>query len=126
MEELRIYVIVRNDIPIPTGKAFSQVGHAVLGTIENARKAQPERVQEYLGDGDFSLITAGHAKIALRGKEADLVRAAAALHDAGIPHALIQDAGRTVFATPTLTCLGVGPVRKSELPGCIKRLQLYE
>lgn len=125
MEELRVYIVVRNDIEMPLGKAFAQVGHAVLGTVEAARKADPRRVAEYLGEGDFALIDEGHAKIALRGKEKDLRRAAAELAEAGIPHALIQDAGRTVFAEPTLTCLGVGPVRKSELPKFVQKLQLY-
>lgn len=125
VEELRIYILVRNDITMPLGKAFAQVGHAVLGTVEAARRVDPRRVAAYLGEGDLALIEQGHAKIALRGKEKDLLRAAKELAEAGLPHALIRDAGRTVFAEPTLTCLGIGPVRKSELPKFVQRLQLY-
>src|SRR5574343_1902420 len=115
-EELRIYIIMRNDINIPVGKAFAQVGHAVLGTIAAARKKSNNRVDEYLGEGDFSLIDQGQAKIALRGKEKDILRSAKELSSTDIPYALIMDAGRTVFAEPTYTCIGIGPVRYSELP----------
>lgn len=125
-EELRIYVILRTDIEIPKGKAFAQVGHAVLGTAITVAHQNPKLLEEYMGHGDASVVDEGQAKIVLRGKEKDLHRAATELKELGIPYALIQDAGRTVFPEPTFTCIGIGPVRKSELPKFIQRLQLHE
>jgi len=124
-EELRIYIVLRTDVDMPTGKTFVQVGHAVLATVEAARAADPARVAAYLGAGAQDLLEEGQTKIVLRGKEKELLRAAADLKAACIPHALIRDAGRTVFAEPTLTCLGIGPVRRSDLPRSVRRLQLH-
>ena len=49
-------------------------------------------------------------KIVLRcDSEQELLALEAAAESAGLPNALIRDAGHTVVAAGTVTCLGLGP-----------------
>ena len=49
-------------------------------------------------------------KVVLRCEsEQQLLELEAAAEDAGLPSALIRDAGHTVVAAGTVTCLGLGP-----------------
>jgi peptidyl-tRNA hydrolase len=122
--ELRMYVVVRSDIDLPFGKLAPQAGHAFTNALEDARRRAPERHAAYLGDGDPRHLTTGQAKIALRGKMADITAMLVELEAAGIPHCLVRDEGRTVFAEPTTTCLAFGPCTADERPKRAKRLQL--
>jgi len=123
-EDLRMYVVVRTDVDIPTGKLAAQVGHAFTNALEDARRRTPARHAAYLGEGDPHHLTTGQTKIALRGKLADLDVLVAELDAAGVPHCLVRDEGRTVFPEPTTTCLAFGPCTPDERPKRAKRLQL--
>jgi len=49
-------------------------------------------------------------KVVLRCEsEQQLLELEAAAEGAGLPNALIRDAGHTVVAAGTITCLGIGP-----------------
>jgi peptidyl-tRNA hydrolase len=113
--ELKMYCVWRTDIVIPYGKALVQAGHAFLEARDHA---DPARVLQYM--------THSQPKIVLRAKSlAVLERAQRECQLIGLPHALIIDEGRTVFlGEPTVTCLGIGPVLRSELPKFIDRLQM--
>ena len=96
---------------------MAQAGHAFVSAIEQARAASQEQVDQYLRNEQ--------PKIVLRAKnEAVIRRAAVECEQAGIPFYLVIDAGRTVFNEPTVTCLGIGPVVKGDLPKFVQRLQL--
>ena len=118
--ELRLYCLVRTDIEIPVGKLTAQTGHAYCTVIFNAiRDGDRDQVQKYF-DND-------QPKITLRAKNlASIERAARECKEAGINHFVVTDAGRTVFNEPTVTCMGIGPVQKGELPKFVQRMQLYE
>lgn len=122
--DLRMYIVVRGDIDIPFGKLAPQAGHAFTNALEDARLRTPERHAAYLGNGDPRYLTTGQTKIALRGKLADIETLVAELVAAGVPHCLVKDEGRTVFAEPTITCLAFGPIAPDERPKRAKRLQL--
>jgi peptidyl-tRNA hydrolase len=122
--ELRMYVVVRSDIELPFGKLAPQAGHAFTNALEDARRRTPERHAAYMGTGNPQRLTTGQAKIALRGKLADIEALLPEIAAAGIPHCLVQDEGRTVFPEPTITCLAFGPILADERPKRAKRLQL--
>lgn len=131
--ELRMYCLMRGDLEAPDGKLMVQSGHAFVNALEAARTGkwvQPNVsassrqlmgnaiVREYL---EFS-----QPKIVLKAKnEAALRRAADECQQAGIAHYLVTDEGRTVFLEPTVTCLGIGPVLKSNLSKFIQRMQKW-
>lgn len=115
-DELYLYVIMRNDIKIPAGKAMAQAGHGFLCALEKARTSSPDLVAKYLS-GPI-------AKVVLQCGIDDLEKANHALIEANITSVIITDEARTVFKEPTVTCLGFGPVSKSMVPGIIAKMRL--
>lgn len=119
-DELRLYCIVRTDIDIPRPKAMVQSAHASTFALREAMKIDPDVVKQYL-DGE------SQAKIMLDGKSPDgWDKLTTELRAAGVPHFMITDEGRTVFDGATVTCIGVGPVKRSNLPPAVRRLQLLK
>jgi len=57
-------------------------------------------------------------------EEAELHRLLDLALQAGIPAALIEDAGRTVVPEGTVTCLGLGPVPDEDLDRLTGELRL--
>lgn len=114
--ELRIYAIVRADLlPVfaeEVGKMVAQGGHAFLGAALDAQKRFPATMDAYLA--------AAQPKVTLKARnERELIEL---YHDhrEHFGAVLIEDAGRTVFNQPTVTMVGLGPMRRKDLP---KRLQ---
>ena len=71
--------------------------------------------------------TPGHPKITYGAKnEAALRRALEECQAVGIPAHLVTDEGRTVFPEPTVTVLGIGPCRRSDLPPFVGKMQLLK
>ncbi len=102
------------------GKIAAQAGHAYLDAFLEAQRLRPESIPEYK--------TRHGIKVCMRAKNlAQLERAFAEAKRAGIPCALITDLGYTQFeGQPTVTALGIGPARKSEVHSFLKRFQLME
>jgi peptidyl-tRNA hydrolase, PTH2 family len=92
-------LIVNSALALPPGKMAAQVAHASIAA--------------FLGAGDPSRKTwleAGMPKIVLDGgSEAQLRQLLREAQEAGLPAYLVRDAGRTVVAAGTVTCLGIGP-----------------
>ena len=116
LEELRMYCLVRGDLAIPLGKWMVQASHAFMGAFNtNTNRLD---CAEYFQNSQ--------PKIVLKAKnEAMLIRAEKECLDANINCYLVTDIGRTVFNEPTVTCLGIGPVLKKDLPKFINKLQLF-
>lgn len=116
MVDMRLYAVVSKEALDKTrdadghlivGKMGAQFGHAYLHSVWDAMDRFPEAVQAYRDSN--------HAyKIALVvDTEADLIELVqeyAATH--GVT--LVKDAGFTVYAEPTITCVGIGPISKEE------------
>jgi PTH2 family peptidyl-tRNA hydrolase len=92
-------LIVNSALALPPGKMAAQVAHASIAA--------------FLGAGDANRkqwLEAGMPKIVLDGgTETQLRQLLRAAEEAGLPAYLVQDAGRTVVAAGTVTCLGIGP-----------------
>ena len=116
----RIYMVVRNDLNMTAGKMSAQASHGALDTYLAAQELRPETIPLY---------KQGHGiKVCLKAKnEYQLEKAQALAIEAGIPCALITDLGYTVFeGQPTVTVLGLGPAKRSEINHIVKRFQLME
>ncbi len=114
--ELRLYCLMRRDLEIPTGKMLAQAGHAFVSALEQA--ADREAVKTY--------FTNAQPKIVLAAKNLNVIeRAARECRELGLNHFVVVDAGRTVFPEPTVTCMGIGPVRFVDLPKYVQKLQLF-
>ena len=64
-------------------------------------------------------------KVVLRCEsEQELLELEAAAERAGLPNALIRDAGHTVVAAGTVTCLGIGPAQIDAIDALTRELKL--
>ena len=93
------------------GKIASQAGHAYLGAAVNADPA-------LLADYHRDFPTSPGTKVCLRSKNLlAIIQAQQKAAEAGIPHFLVVDSGCHDFfgGQPTVTALGLGPARRSEI-----------
>jgi peptidyl-tRNA hydrolase len=116
MEDLKLkqVVVVNEALRLPRGKLAAQVAHAAVSSFL-AADAYLQRVW----------LSQGMPKVVLRCDSPDeleeLERKAIA---AGLPCALVRDAGRTVVPQGTSTCLGIGPAADAALAPLTGELKL--
>lgn len=122
--EVRMTLIVRQDLKMGKGKAAAQCLHATLAlykkiTNPNSEAYNPEMVQRWeYGNGQ--------AKITLQvpnQEEMDMLFAQAI--SLGINAYIVHDAGRTQIAAGSATVLGLGPAPKLVIDEVTKNLKLY-
>ena len=117
VDELTMYILVRADLKMGTGKVAGQCCHAVQSLILSPTLL-PELLAEYTG--------VLHPKIILKiPDEATLDSFVAVCVEHNFPHHVVVDLGRTQIAANTRTVLGIGPIRKSTVPDSIRVLKLY-
>ena len=122
--EVRMSLIVRQDLKMGKGKAAAQCSHATLAlykkiTNPNLDSYNPEMVRRWeYGNGT--------AKITLQvpnQEEMDMLYAKAI--SLGINAYIVHDAGRTQIAAGSATVLGLGPAPKRILDDVTGDLKLY-
>ena len=113
-EELRQVIVVNSELGLPKGKLASQVAHAAVAAfLEATSKARS------------AWLSAGMPKVILKASgEAALQELQVKARSAGLPVALIEDAGRTVVSEGTVTCVGIGPASAAQLEPLTGQLKL--
>ena len=107
-------ILVRQDLQLPKGKLAAQAAHA---SVEAVLRSDKKIVQAWRNEG--------MAKIVLKVKdEKELLKYLQLAKDEGIIAALITDAGKTVIAPGTRTCLGLGPDDEEKLNALTGELKL--
>lgn len=108
-------IVARRDLGMGTGKLAAQVAHASLKAYE---RADPD-AREAWKQG-------GQKKIVLRvDSERDLFDLKEAAGRAGLPSALVRDAGHTQLDPDTATALAVGPAAENDVDAITGDLPLY-
>lgn len=107
-------ILVRQDLKLPKGKLAAQAAHASVEAVLRS---------------DKKLVTAwrteGMAKIVLKVKdEKELLSYLQQAKDAELTTALITDAGKTVIAPGTRTCVGIGPDKEKKIDEITGKLAL--
>lgn len=128
MAELKIWIVMRQDLEMPLGKAIAQGGHAVDWTLAAAARqdepSHPNHHNEEVGRVERYRLQ-NTPKITVKAKNlAAMKRAFDECKEANIPCSFVVDEGRTIFAEPTATAVGIGPCYYEELPKFVQRLQL--
>lgn len=96
-------IVVRHDLKMGKGKLAVQVAHAAVSSAEQARRYRKEWFDSWISENQ--------AKICVKvDSEKELRMLKGKIDQAGIPNALIQDAGLTQLEPGTTTCLGLGPL----------------
>ena len=107
-------ILVRQDLKLPKGKLSSQVAHA---SVSSMLKSHKDDINKWRNKG--------MKKVVLKVKDLDeLLEFKRKIEDAGIVCALIQDAGKTVVESGTITCLGIGPDKEEKIDGITGTLKM--
>lgn len=121
------YLIIRKDLKMRRGKEIAQACHAALDVFFN--KAYFTRYESTVPMWKHALtwFEKGFAKITLQvDTEQELLDLAKKAEEAGIPHSLIRDSGKTEFNNvPTYTVLAIGPWDTEEMKPLVGHLKLY-
>lgn len=111
---LKQVIIVRSDLKLPKGKMAAQVAHAAVQAVMNSDKSI---VKEWADEG--------MAKIVLKvADEKEMLSLLQKAKQAGLKTAMITDAGRTVVAPGTKTCVGIGPDDEEKIDGITGHLKI--
>lgn len=106
-------IVMRKDLGMRKGKMIAQGAHAAMAVLLDGAVAQGETELVLTLDAAAYrwLVTGRFAKICVGvNSEAELDDVMARAKAAGIPCALITDAGKTEFhGVPTKTCCAIGP-----------------
>ncbi len=98
-------ILIRQDLKLPKGKAAAQCAHA---SVDAVLKSDKKIISAWQKEG--------MAKIVLKVKdERELVKHFQAAKDQGLACSLITDAGKTVIAPGTKTCVAVGPDEEEKI-----------
>lgn len=105
---------MRSDLKLPKGKACAQAAHA---SVEATLKSDAALVREWRAQG--------MAKIVLKVEnEKELLQYFQKAKDENITASLITDAGHTVVAPGTKTCVGIGPDDEHKIDFLTAKLKL--
>ena len=107
-------IVVNEALRLPRGKLSAQVAHASVSAL---LAAAYDELRYWLEEGMPKVVLRADDETQLM----DLERQAT---DAGLPAVLIRDAGRTVVAPGTATCLGIGPANDAAIDALTGTLRL--
>lgn len=117
MDELKQVIIIRNDIKMSRGKIVAQGSHASLMSYFEAEKKHKDLAKEWIDTGEKKIVLKVDDETALK-------RLYEAFKYKNIPCAIVTDAGLTELPPGTVTALGIGPWKNSELNTLTSSLKL--
>lgn len=134
------YIVVRKDLveQMGHGKLAAQVAHASLAVLldkvkqTNTEGNIVEKVVLADSDNIKGWINGRFTKLVVYVKNKNaMLKLAEELEELGIKVKLIFDACYTVLQPEeangsTLTCLGISPIGRKDVPKCLKKLQLLD
>ncbi|KAM0879151.1 hypothetical protein ACQ4PT_034465 [Festuca glaucescens] len=116
-EELKMVLVVRQDLKMGAGKIASQCAHAATGLYAELLASNRGLLRQW---EQF-----GQAKIVLACKnQQDMNRIKESAEHRGIPTFVVADAGRTQVLAGSKTVLAVGPGRKADIDTVTGMLRL--
>lgn len=129
------YLIARQDLNMSPGKMAAQCSHASAGMAlafySNKRNiANGDQIEKYR-DALDSWENRSFGKVVLRAKTRDqLIKICQELDEHRIPYSPIFDACRTELEPEepngtVLTCIGLTPIFRDEVPKFLKKLQVF-
>ncbi len=112
--EFKQCIVIREDLKLSPGKLAVQTAHAAILALEHADK---KTIKAWKAEGQ--------RKIVLKVPELqDMFRLRAEAEGAGVPCAVVIDAGLTEIPPGTITALGMGPAPAKVLDKVTSDLKL--
>lgn len=128
MKESKQVLVWRHDLKIRKGKSMAQAAHASWGAgLSIAQKKDNKIIIDLNDEYVKSWFEHRFKKVVVYCPgEKELVEIYNQAKKAGLPCALITDAGLTEFnGVPTKTCVGIGPADPEEIDKITGQLPLY-
>jgi len=121
-------ILVRTDLGMGPGKIGAQAAHASMKVFFDRSVVQYEMMHTRMTDAMIAWKEGEFTKIVLEVKsEAELLSYYGKAVHAGLPAALIEDNGHTVFnGVKTMTCAAIGPAEAADIDAITKRLRLLK
>ncbi|MFH2021649.1 MAG: peptidyl-tRNA hydrolase Pth2 [archaeon] len=107
-------ILIRADLKLPKGKLAAQAAHA---SVEAVLRSDKDIVKEWRSDGMGKIVVKVDDK-------KELYKYLQLAKDAGLTTALITDAGKTVVAPGTETCMAIGPDEDEKIDEITRNLKL--
>lgn len=111
---MKQYILIRQDLKLPKGKAAAQAAHA---SVEAVLRSDRDKVKEWRAEGMAKIV----CKVT---DERELLSLNQLAKDEGVTTAVITDAGKTVVAPGTRTCMAAGPDEDEKLDELFGELKL--
>ncbi|XP_012699705.1 probable peptidyl-tRNA hydrolase 2 isoform X2 [Setaria italica] len=116
-EELKMVLVVRQDLKMGAGKIASQCAHAATGLYAELLSSNRGLLRQW--------EQLGQAKIVLTCKnQQEMNRLKEMAQNRGIPTFIVADAGRTQVLAGSKTVLAIGPGRKADIDSVTGKLRL--
>lgn len=112
--DLKQVIIVRSDLKLPKGKMAAQVAHASVTAV---LKSSNDKVGPWYNSGMKKIVL----KIE---NEKELFKLQNDAKAAGLVASIITDAGKTVVAPGTVTCMGIGPDSEEKIDSICSNLKM--
>jgi peptidyl-tRNA hydrolase len=117
--ELRMWLLIRKDLPMPPGKLAAQAGHGYGTCLWLSNGRDPDLVALYMSRAQVKIA------VAVKNEE-ELLKCVETCKEAGLVAVSVKDAAHTVFNEPTYTVGAVGPCYRKDLPARVARLRLFQ
>jgi PTH2 family peptidyl-tRNA hydrolase len=115
--QYKLVIVVREDLKMSGGKLAAQVAHAAVSCALEAKAKRTAWFSKWYAEGQ--------RKVVLKARDLeDLRMMADKAGRAGLPKALITDAGLTELPPNTTTCLGIGPAPQDQIDAITGSLSL--
>mgnify|MGYP000023550979 CR=1 FL=1 len=108
-------IVARADLNMGEGKLAAQVAHASLSAVEDTDGTAK---REWQGSGQKKIVLQANG-------ESELFELADRAERAGLPHAIVRDAGHTQLEPGTVTALAIGPASERAVDEITGELSLY-
>lgn len=132
MKRVKQVIVVRSDLSMDKGKAFSQVAHASMKFLadkirESMTASTEDTIPIHLSEPERIWLEGKFTKIVLGvSSEEELLSIKQKCDENVIVTSLIVDDGTTVFGgVATATCLGIGPDFAETIDSVTGHLKLY-
>jgi peptidyl-tRNA hydrolase len=127
-EDPIIMYLVVHEIGMSVGKIAAQVGHAVgmLYLKRDKLITSADSLLSYRLDIWKEWQNDSFRKVTLTANDSKWNKLKALLPDLGIEHAMVIDAGLTEIPRGSETVIGVWPMRKSNRPPLLRKLQVLK
>lgn len=113
---LKQVILINESLNLTRGKLAAQVAHASIASFLSASSVAQR-----------AWLECGMPKIVLSAaNEEELLGLYQQAVEIGLPTQLIRDAGRTAIPSGTLTCVGIGPEKISQIDRVTANLKLVK